>query len=520
MSQDIDLPRPQLRRALNKVPEVTIYFWVIKVLCTTVGETAADFLNVNLNLGLTLTSVIMALLLVGALVIQFRRDRYVPWVYWLAVALISVVGTLVTDNLSDNLGVALEVSTVVFSVVLAGVFAWWYSSERTLSIHSIITRRREGFYWLAILFTFALGTAAGDLMAEVLGLGYLVTGIIVISVITLTAIAWRLGVDAVLCFWIIYILTRPLGASIGDGLSQPRSQGGLGLGATATSFIFTAAIIVLVAYLTITRADAIADGVAEAPTTHRRVASRISARWQTVIVVALVLAVGVTGYCVRKSELAAQATPPAPTGQDGAGTARPTMAQSPLGDLSSFRVITQDTLNLLDAGNQSAATTRVTDLETAWDNAEARLKPRDKTAWTSIDKKIDTVLRQLRSTTPKPASEKPALTTLLAALDPQPTPPPSPAPAPSPLGDLSSFRVITQDTLNLLDAGNQSAATTRVTDLETAWDNAEARLKPRDKTAWTSIDKKIDTVLRQLRSTTPKPASEKPALTTLLAALH
>ena len=420
MSQGIEssTARPELRRGLSKVPEVTIYFWVIKVLCTTVGETAADFLNVNLNLGLTLTSVIMALLLVLALVIQLRRDRYVPWVYWLAVALISVVGTLVTDNLSDNLGVPLEVSTVVFSVVLAAVFAWWYSSEGTLSIHSIITSRREGFYWLAILFTFALGTAAGDLMAEVLGLGYLVTGIIVISVIALTAMAWRLGLDAVLSFWIIYILTRPLGASIGDGLSQPTSQGGLGLGATATSFIFTAGILVLVAYLTLAKADAITDVVAEVPTSavHRHAASQISARWQTVVVVVLVLVVGVTGYSVRKSELAAEPTAAAPAGQDGAGTARPTMAQSPLGDLSSFRVITQDTANLLDAGQQSAATTRVTDLETAWDNAEARLKPRDKTAWTSIDKKIDTVLRELRSTNPQPASEKTALTTLLGAL--------------------------------------------------------------------------------------------------------
>jgi uncharacterized membrane-anchored protein len=341
------------RRLASKVPEVTVFFWVLKILCTTVGETAADFLNVNLNLGLTVTSLVMAVLLVVSLVMQFRRDRYVPWVYWLAVALISVVGTLVTDNLSDNLGVPLEVSTVVFSVLLAGVFSWWYRSEGTLSIHSIITRRREGFYWLAILCTFALGTAAGDLMAEVLGLGYLVSGIIVVSLVALTAVAWRLGLDSVLAFWILYVLTRPLGASVGDYLSQPAGHGGVGLGVTGTSVLFTAGIIVLVSYLSISKADT-----------------------------------------------------PAQTG---------VLAES-LGDLSPFAAISQDTLDLLSAGRQSAATARVTDLETAWDNAEATLRPKDQATWKAIDTKIDTVLRAVRSTHPDLTAEKAALTALLPML--------------------------------------------------------------------------------------------------------
>src|SRR5471030_2232743 len=149
------------RRMLNKVPEVTLYFWIIKVLCTTVGETASDYLNGTLNFGLTQTTFITASLLVATLVAQFRLNKYVPSVYWLAVVLISVVGTQITDNLVDNFGVSLVTTTIVFSVVLAGVFAIWFASERTLSIHTIHTTRREAFYWAAILFTFALGTAAG-----------------------------------------------------------------------------------------------------------------------------------------------------------------------------------------------------------------------------------------------------------------------------------------------------------------------------------------------------------------------
>lgn len=500
------------REVLNKVPEITIYFWVIKVLCTTVGETAADFLNVNLNLGLTVTSIVMAILLAVAMVVQIRGDRYVPWMYWLAVALISVVGTLVTDNLSENLGVPLEVTTIVFTVVLGGVFAWWYSTEGTLSIHSIVTTRREGFYWLTILFTFALGTAAGDLMAEVLGLGYLVTGIIVAAIIIAAAVAWRFGLNPVLAFWIIYILTRPLGASIGDGLTQPSDQGGLGLGATTTSVIFTVAILALVTYLTLTKADVIAAArVANTSSEDERGGLR-----QTVVVVTLVLLVGLTGYWVRKNALNNDAGAP-PTAQAA--------QQSPLGDLSAFQVITQDTLSLVNAGDQSGATARVTDLETAWDDSEARLKPRDSAAWHDLDDKIDAVLRALRSTQPDRSTERTALTTLLTALGP----PAAAATAPatqsplgdmsSPLGDMSGFQKITQDTLGLLEAGNQTGATARIADLETSWDSSEARLKPKNKAAWTDIDDKIDTVLRRLRSTSPDPNSEKAALTTLLGAL-
>jgi uncharacterized membrane-anchored protein len=244
------------RRMLNKVPEVTLWFWIIKILSTTVGETAADFLNTNLGLGLTGTSLVMSVLLIVVLVFQFRADRYEPPIYWLAVVLISIVGTLITDNLVDNLGVALETTTIAFTIALAATFAAWYASERTLSIHTIYTTRREAFYWLAILFTFALGTAAGDLAAERLSVGYWKSALIFGALIAIIAVAhFRFRLKAVPAFWLAYILTRPLGASIGDYLSQPRKSGGVALGTVGTSAIFLVTILTAVVYLTVTRRD-------------------------------------------------------------------------------------------------------------------------------------------------------------------------------------------------------------------------------------------------------------------------
>jgi uncharacterized membrane-anchored protein len=241
---------------LNKVPEVTLYFWVIKIMCTTVGETAADYLNVNLGFGLTNTTWVTGALLVAVLAAQFRLRRYVAPVYWLVVVVISVFGTLITDNLTDRYNVPLTTSTIVFAIALAIVFALWFARERTLSIHTIVTSKREGFYWLAILFTFALGTAAGDLTAEKAQLGYGVSALIFGGAIALIAVLhYRFRLNAVLAFWLAYILTRPLGASIGDGLSQSRHAGGLGLGTTGTSYIFLACILALVSFLTVTRRD-------------------------------------------------------------------------------------------------------------------------------------------------------------------------------------------------------------------------------------------------------------------------
>jgi uncharacterized membrane-anchored protein len=253
------LPAPQTlgRTLLNKVPEVTLFFWVIKILCTTVGETAADYVNETLGFGLTNTTYVAAAILATLLFAQFRVRRYVPGLYWSVVVVISVFGTLITDNLTDTQGVALIVTTPLFAAVLALVFAVWFGFERTLSIHTIVTRRREAFYWLAILFTFALGTSAGDLLAERAELGYAVSVGVFAGAIALVALAHvRLRANAVLSFWLAYILTRPLGASIGDLMSQNDPQfGGMGLGSTTTSYIFLACILALVAFLSITRRD-------------------------------------------------------------------------------------------------------------------------------------------------------------------------------------------------------------------------------------------------------------------------
>jgi len=242
---------------LNKVPEVTAYFWIIKIMCTTVGETAADYLNVNLGFGLTNTTYFAGALLAALLVAQFRLRRYVPGIYWAVVVVISVFGTLITDNMTDRYNVPLTTSTTIFAIALGVVFAVWFAFERTLSIHTIYTTRREGFYWLAILFTFALGTAAGDLSAEQFSLGYGPSILIFGGLIAAVAVGhFAFKLNGVLAFWLAYILTRPLGASIGDWMSQhSHKYGGLGLGTTGTSYIFLGCILALVTFLSLTRRD-------------------------------------------------------------------------------------------------------------------------------------------------------------------------------------------------------------------------------------------------------------------------
>ncbi|MFD5520164.1 hypothetical protein [Streptomyces sp. NPDC127066] len=245
----------------NKVPEVTAYFWIIKVLCTTVGETAADLLNEKLGLGLTGVSLLMSGLLAAVLVVQFRTRGYRAGVYWLAVALISVVGTQISDNHTHNQGVPQDTNNPLFAVALAVTFLVWYRREGTLSIHSVDTLSREAYYWLAVLFTFALGTAAGDLVAERMALGYRVSAVLFALAIAAVAVAHlALGLNAVLGFWIAYVLTRPLGASIGDYLSQPTGDGGLGFGTVVTSVLFLTVILGLVVHLSITRRDVTGAG--------------------------------------------------------------------------------------------------------------------------------------------------------------------------------------------------------------------------------------------------------------------
>jgi uncharacterized membrane-anchored protein len=389
-------PHPDL---LSKVPQVTVFFWVIKVLCTTVGETASDFLNVNLGLGLKGTAIAAAACLLLVLFAQFRASRYIPAVYWLAVVLISVFGTLITDIMTDSFGVPLEVSTGIFTFALGLTFAVWYSKERTLAIHSIFTRRREVFYWLAILFTFALGTATGDLMAEKLGLGYVLTGVIVLGVIACMGVASRFGLNAVLAFWIAYIMTRPLGASLGDYLSQAKANGGLGLGATITSGAFLVAILAVVSYLAFTRRDAL-SAEPEPTADGTKVGSAV---WQVVAVLVLLPALGIAGYFMRRSQVAKQA----------AASVSP---DRPLGDLSAFRLIATDMRALVGSGNMAGARARADDLETAWDQNQARLKPMSPEKWTELDGAVDNVLKSNRASPPSASASEASLDALLRAI--------------------------------------------------------------------------------------------------------
>lgn len=247
---------PPSTRAWNRVPEILIYFWVIKILCTTVGETAADYLIENVGFGITRTMWLMIVVLVVALGAQFSRRRYVAAPYWAAVVLISIVGTLITDNLTDNMDVSLWTSTIGFSIALIATFIAWHAVEGTLSIHTVYTSRREAFYWLAVLFTFALGTAGGDLIAEDGGVGFGMAAILFGALIAVVWVAHRfMGLGPIVAFWIAYVLTRPLGASIGDLLSQGTADGGLGLGTTGTSILFLVTILGLVGYLTLTNVD-------------------------------------------------------------------------------------------------------------------------------------------------------------------------------------------------------------------------------------------------------------------------
>ncbi len=240
---------------LNKVPEVTLAFWVIKLMSTTVGETGADYLTVHVGLGTALTDGIMTALLIVSLLLQLRSRRYVPWRYWLTVVLLSVVGTQITDALTDGFDVSLYVSTAIFAAALAATFAVWYWAERTLSIHTIVTTRRELFYWAAILFTFALGTAAGDLATEALQLGFRVGVVVFGGLIAAVTVAYFRGANPILTFWVAYVLTRPLGASLGDLLSQAQVYGGVGLGTVVTSAVFLTIILVLVIVLSISATD-------------------------------------------------------------------------------------------------------------------------------------------------------------------------------------------------------------------------------------------------------------------------
>jgi uncharacterized membrane-anchored protein len=401
---------------LNKVPEITVWFWVIKILCTTVGESFADWINMTLGFGLNTTALIFTVVLAAVLGWQLRLDRYVPFVYWLTVVVVSVTGTLYTDILTDDLHVPLAVSTTVFAAVLAVVFGVWWARERTLSIHSIVTTPRELFYWLAVLVTFALGTASGDWILELTGWGPGTSVLLPAGLIVAIVIGWRLGANPVLSFWLAYILTRPLGANLGDWLGFPKDQQGLGLGTALTSVIFLTAILATVLYLTRTRADVIEEHEkADEPVTTRPARERLMLGYYAVVAVAtgalLVWAGGQPHPTAAASE--------AESGSSVTATLAPgqsATAHFPPAETAKFRTIAQDTLAKVQAGDQAGATARIKDLETAWDEDQPTLQPLDDTGWTVLDGQIDGVLKSLRASNPDPATETQTLTTFLTSL--------------------------------------------------------------------------------------------------------
>ncbi len=410
---------------LSKVPEITVWFWVIKILCTTVGESFADWINMTLGVGLNATALIFTVVLVAVLAWQLRLDRYVPFVYWLAVVVVSVTGTLYTDILTDTQGVPLAVSTSVFAAILVVVFGIWWARERTLSIHSIVTLPRESFYWLAVLITFALGTAAGDWTLELTGWAPGVSVLLPAGLIVAVVIGWRLGANAVLSFWLAYILTRPLGANLGDWFATPRAEHGLGLGTAVTSLIFLAAILATVVYLTVThvdvidRPDAPNDPSTNAPTdgpteSSRPVREPLMLGYFVAVAVAtgalLVWAAG-QPHATAANEEETGAAPVSTAISPGQAT-----THFPAADVTNFRTITADTLAKLNAGDQAGATDRIKDLETAWDDDQPKLQAMDGATWTAIDGRIDKVLKALRASNPDLGTEKQALTELQASL--------------------------------------------------------------------------------------------------------
>ena len=405
---------------LNKVPEVTLWFWVIKILCTTVGESFADWINMTLGVGLVNTAVLFTVIFVAVLAAQMRLRRYVPAVYWLTVVVVSVTGTLYTDILTDQAGVPLWISTTVFSVLLAATFATWYARERTLSIHSINTTPREAFYWFAVLVTFALGTATGDWTLELTGWGPGPSILLPLSLIALVTVLWRFGGGAVLCFWVAYILTRPLGANIGDWFGLPRSEQGLGVGVFGTSLVFLGAILATVVYLSVSKADVIeqAETTAYVPESTPRT-RRVTLG---VMVAAAVATVGLLAWANAQPHQSALADEgPAPSCSSGQPLAQDQATHQvastfPSSSVDRYRTIVQDAKGLVDSGDQQGAQSRITDLETAWDADQGSLQPKDCQAWTFVDTQIDDVLTSVRASDPDQAAEDQAMGALLTTL--------------------------------------------------------------------------------------------------------
>ncbi|HZX09111.1 hypothetical protein [Kribbella sp.] len=401
------------RVLLNKVPEVTIWFWLIKILCTTVGESFADWINMQLGVGLMATAVIFTVVFAAVLIWQFRTSQYRPAAYWSTVVVVSVTGTLYTDILTDQLGVPLWISTSVFAVALAAVFGIWYSRERTLSIHSIVSKPREAFYWLAVLVTFALGTASGDWTLELTGWSPGVSVLLPLALIAIIVACWRMGANPVLAFWLAYILTRPLGANLGDWLASPKvPDQGLGLGTLVTSLIFLAAILATVVYLTLTKSDVIeGHQQARTPKYHRR-----GREWPMVGVMAgAAIAAGVLlnwASAQPHANAAAEGEGPNPAAANLHLSSKQALAHFPGADVRHFRTLVKGMDTALGKGDQASLNAHVDAYEKAWDDDQAKLQPLDGKAWTFIDAQNDGLFTSVREKK-DPTAEKAAIAALL-----------------------------------------------------------------------------------------------------------
>ncbi|MDP4143562.1 MAG: hypothetical protein Q8936_03645 [Bacillota bacterium] len=254
MNKPVSDTMQQVKHVLTKVPEITVYFWIIKILTTGMGEVTSDFLANHMDPVIAVA--LAGICLIVALIVQFSLRRYVAWIYWLNVIMVSIFGTMAADVLHVGFGIPYVASTIFFVVALAIIFTIWYASEKTLSIHSIYTRRREFFYWSTILTTFALGTAVGDMTATTMHLGYFLSGVMFAALIAIPALAyWLFDLNEIFAFWFAYIVTRPLGASFADWAGVPSNRGGLGLGTGWVSLGLTIIIFGIVGYLAVTRKD-------------------------------------------------------------------------------------------------------------------------------------------------------------------------------------------------------------------------------------------------------------------------
>ncbi|MEU3828913.1 hypothetical protein AB0F36_26855 [Streptomyces sp. NPDC029080] len=392
------------RLMLNKVPEVTIWFWVIKILCTTVGESFADWINMKLGVGLVNTAWIFTAVFVVTLGVQLRLKRYVPFPYWLTVVAVSVTGTLYTDILTDQLDVPLWISSAVFSVLLAVVFGVWWLRERTLSIHSVTTLPRESFYWLAVLVTFALGTATGDWTLELTGWSPGVSVLLPLGLIAAITLLWKSGANPVLSFWLAYILTRPLGANIGDWLASPKAAPpgeptGLAMGTFTTSLIFLGLILATVVYLTVTRSDVTTAYDA----THTPQITGNPRRERIALAGFGLLAVATAGLLVW-----AHSRPhvgPAPE-TDATSTVHLAPGQAvkkfPPAKVDALKALASTSLKDARSGNATGAHAAAQSLRDLWDADQASLQPLDNTGWTFIDAQMDQVLKTFGIDHPNP----------------------------------------------------------------------------------------------------------------------